>query len=383
MSKESKSLSLSSISLLLILAFGCQSSDSLTPEENGKGIVSNTPGALEVVPEADIDQESFKLPSSFILEGPPIISQRSTSKCVAFSGAYYIMSMYNGLNGTTTNNDIAGSPEFAYAYYKKVANDNDCNEGAYLFNEGGDKGIAEILKTVGTTSWNQMPFINSKVCSITNSTQVSQAASNKISGYYRLDKAEYNNINEIKTWLYGGYPLWFAVNTEDNWSNIGTGVWSQSTGKDGGHAMVIIGYDDTKKALRIANSWGTNWGDNGYGWIDYDYFVKLISVTQTIGVLYPNEAQKANLGKLSPGNCTKSGWGRITLNNQRNEEIAVVMTGQNNYLNDNADAKESQDFIGIPKGSLTLKIYNKTKTTLIKEYQATVTPCEVVVITVN
>ena len=294
--------------------------------------------------------------------------------------------MYNGLNGTTTNNDIAGSPEFAYAYYKKVANDNDCNEGAYLFNEGGDKGIAEILKTVGTTSWNQMPFINSKVCSITNSTQVSQAASNKISGYYRLDKAEYNNINEIKTWLYGGYPLWFAVNTEDNWSNIGTGVWSQSTGKDGGHAMVIIGYDDTKKALRIANSWGTNWGDNGYGWIDYDYFVKLISVTQTIGVLYPNEAQKANLGKLSPGNCTKSGWGRITLNNQRNEEIAVVMTGQNNYLNDNADntdAKESQDFIGIPKGSLTLKIYNKTKTTLIKEYQATVTPCEVVVITVN
>jgi len=36
--------------------------------------------------------------------------------------------------------------------------------------------------------------------------------------------------------------------------------------------MTLCGYDDTKSAFRIVNSWGTTWGDNGYLWVDYDYF---------------------------------------------------------------------------------------------------------------
>ena len=56
----------------------------------------------------------------------------------------------------------------------------------------------------------------------------------------------------------------------------------------GGHAVVAVGYDDdveitnnicegkpegkpTKGALLIRNSWGTRWGENGYGWLPYSY----------------------------------------------------------------------------------------------------------------
>ncbi|MDE1727436.1 MAG: C1 family peptidase, partial [Thaumarchaeota archaeon] len=39
----------------------------------------------------------------------------------------------------------------------------------------------------------------------------------------------------------------------------------------GGHAVMAVAYDDSKKAFKCRNSWGTNWGQKGYFWIPYDY----------------------------------------------------------------------------------------------------------------
>lgn len=45
-----------------------------------------------------------------------------------------------------------------------------------------------------------------------------------------------------------------------------------STDKFNGHMMAIVGYDDNDKTFTIANSWGDYWGDNGYFYMDYEYF---------------------------------------------------------------------------------------------------------------
>ena len=39
----------------------------------------------------------------------------------------------------------------------------------------------------------------------------------------------------------------------------------------GGHAVIILGYDDNKQAVRVLNSWGKNWGTNGLTWLHYDW----------------------------------------------------------------------------------------------------------------
>ena len=42
------------------------------------------------------------------------------------------------------------------------------------------------------------------------------------------------------------------------------------SGNYAGHAMVIIGYDDTKQSWLVLNSWGPNWRDNGAFWLEYN-----------------------------------------------------------------------------------------------------------------
>lgn len=51
----------------------------------------------------------------------------------------------------------------------------------------------------------------------------------------------------------------------------------------GGHAVLAVGYDNdrvidkSRGALLIRNSWGTKWGQDGYGWLPYDYVTKYLS----------------------------------------------------------------------------------------------------------
>lgn len=41
----------------------------------------------------------------------------------------------------------------------------------------------------------------------------------------------------------------------------------------GGHAVLVVGYDDTKMAFQVRNSWGVGVGDKGYFWLPYAYML--------------------------------------------------------------------------------------------------------------
>lgn len=394
------------LALAVTIAACKNSTDPAAPQTtsaHGLGLTFNSLKDIDEVDEAEFDDSLFvdgsgtaggrlasvKLPASFALDGPPIINQGNTGKCGAFSGPYYIIGLYNGVTGAAQNFDKVGSTDFAYSQYKKVASDPCGGEGGVLmFPTGTNPGLAGVMQQYGTTSWNQLPFKETNDCSALTDQLVQQAAVNKISGYRRIDKTDYHNPAELKAFLYGGFPLWIGVSVEDNWQNIGTSTWKSSTGKGGGHAMTVVGWDDTRQAFKVANSWGTDWGDKGYGWVDYAYLAKLLDDQNgEITVLYPSASQLTTFSNLSPGSCGNANWGDLIVKNDLGESVSVEITGvTNKYVNRKTDPTEAssfQTYSGIPQGAITVKVFNQAKTTLLHTYNVTITKCTPTTVTVN
>jgi C1A family cysteine protease len=102
--------------------------------------------------------------------------------------------------------------------------------------------------------------------------------------YYRLDPngaAPGEALKRIRAHLATGFPAMFGFPVYEEFMHPQPGgkigYPSPNSHQYGGHAIVACGYDDglmigpDKGALLIRNSWGTDWGEAGYGWMPYKY----------------------------------------------------------------------------------------------------------------
>lgn len=94
-------------------------------------------------------------------------------------------------------------------------------------------------------------------------------------------------LKNVKTYLAAGIPSafgFFGFPSFENSDAPGSIPYPcKNEQAEWGHAVMAVGYDDdkvivntrsnekTKGALMIRNSWGKSWGQDGYGWIPYDY----------------------------------------------------------------------------------------------------------------
>lgn len=106
--------------------------------------------------------------------------------------------------------------------------------------------------------------------------QYALASNYKISNYYRLAEDEYL-VETIKDMLRDSNPVVCGVKVFSDYFKANGNVYfpedPDNSSSSGWHAIILVGYDNTKKMFKFRNSWGSDWGVLGYGWISYDYFL--------------------------------------------------------------------------------------------------------------
>jgi C1A family cysteine protease len=197
---------------------------------------------------------------------PKVDNQGNLGSCVAWATGYADKTYQEGKEwkwALNTNSHI-----FSPAYiYNQIHADNSADGGGAEFSDAFN-----LLKTQGCTTLADMPYDGSEYAWETAPTdeQKNTAAKYKAESWSELPDGNYS---EIKAQLANDNPVVIGIPVYPDFDNLDASnpIYDQVYGKSrGGHALCVIGYDDSKKAVKIINSWGTGWGINGYGWISYN-----------------------------------------------------------------------------------------------------------------
>ncbi len=273
-----------------------------------------------------LDQEHFSLASpqlpshvdnSVLPSFPPIGNQHQLGSCVGWASTYYQASheigLLNGINNKTSFNGVL-SPKWTYN----------------SLNGGQDGGLIitdayRLLSINGAPSIEHFPYDTNYLSWDLNTQDWVAAMSNRTAPALLISGAgnQPQNLQVIKQLLNNGHILTFGTYV-DSWvfttvgkdpSNpsspyTGQQAVSWMNGYNGGHHITIVGYDDNvwidvngngqvdpgeKGAFLVANSWGSNWGNNGFIWVSYDAFLPVSAV-----------ANGPNQGRVPAGACLNS-----------------------------------------------------------------------------
>lgn len=143
---------------------------------------------------------------------------------------------------------------------------------------------------------------------------LSTTSAKKIGSYTSIPQT-LDSIKEALN-IYG--PLISTFYVYSDFFSFSSGVYTYTSGSlVGGHAILIVGYDDPGQYFIVKNSWGTGWGESGYfriaysqiaspiyfGRSTYAYSPKASDLTG-VAVVSPNDGESWDAGSLTNRNIT-------------------------------------------------------------------------------
>lgn len=123
------------------------------------------------------------------------------------------------------------------------------------------------------------------------------------------------------------------------------------------HAINVIGWDDSKNAWLIKNSWGTDWGDRGYAWVDYDALnLDQFMYVDTTGRDESNEATVEDIKDKVILNLADN----LGANQEYQEIFVKIDDGAPFRFYMNKSGKLYHNYIPVSKGEHRIQVITKT-----------------------
>ena len=203
---------------------------------------------------------------------PEIIDQQDINCCVPIC----VSIIYHYLT-FKQNNIIKMKVSSLYLYHlvkqQNIINSNDSNDSNNSDNNSGITILEtlKVLKKIGSCpeflySYNKPNFNN-----IPDEKLINYANKCKLINFTKITRFD------IKKYLLNNNPIICGIkvfNSFHSTKTIQTGIIDLPKKLDyllGGHSIVIIGYSDYINSYIFINSWGSSWGNNGFGVIPYSY----------------------------------------------------------------------------------------------------------------
>lgn len=242
-------------------------------QNHGRGALLDT-AVFKNCPRAPVlmKRDIINLPSKISLQryAPTPGDQGSLSTCSGWAVAYSARTMVAAIQNNWDHEEInknVFSPSFIY---NQIRTKPGCKGGTSVV-----QGL-DILKTEGVLKMEQFSYN----CNLKVKADLKKLALKyKIKEYRTIAYGKTKNkVILVKKSLSEKNPVIIAINCPDSFQSAGE-VWNPDSsdyyGNFGGHALVVIGYDDVKYggAFQVINSWGVDWGNNGFTWIRYNDFI--------------------------------------------------------------------------------------------------------------
>jgi hypothetical protein len=220
----------------------------------------------------------------------PPVGHQYFGDCCAWSTVYGLATFYAARKSQTPPKtpDLQASPDYAYVRYAQANKipTKSCPGGSvskcldWLRSNGGAPSLAAAPNAEKKSS-------KQATCDLDWSDYGSRIIPPDprflIPPYKSIQLKGADGLKNLRATIAAGFPLAYGtLYYTDFFSYKGSAVYAgngevrkDDKGEPKGHAMMIIGYDDTRGAVRIQNSHGTSFGDKGYIWMAHDTFQKL------------------------------------------------------------------------------------------------------------
>ena len=230
--------------------------------KKGKGALIKTPSLrdyrLESVPCAIV------LPKSFSLKDKvgKIKNQNGSGSCVSQACSYYA----EVLNTIETGEKKSLSPRFLYPFcFIEPMGSYIKDNMSYIKGNG-------IATEASLTSYENGNPPSEKF--MRKKDDITEAIRQEAMTYWIKDYYTWNNtrLDLFKQAIVQGNGCVVASwGNNEVWKTGDIELPSYRNQMNWQHGIYLIGYNDDKKAFEFVNSWGKEWGYEGFGWLPYSY----------------------------------------------------------------------------------------------------------------